>query len=62
MYKVTEIYKEDGLSLKDILKDSITSFYQKKNLKDLNNFDNNASIERVNKRVLSKRKETVNVY
>ena len=62
MYKVTEIYKENGLCLKDILKESIASFYEKYNAKDLNNFDNNANINSINKRVLSKEKENKNAY
>lgn len=62
MYKVIEIYDDNGLSLKDILKGSIVSFYEKYKEKDLNNFDNNVNINTINKKVLSKGKEKKNAY
>ena len=64
MYKTKEIFKKDGICLKEVLKHSITSYYKKSKTSDntLHISDVNANIRNIKLDVLSKVKEETNAY
>lgn len=63
MYKTIEYFPSDGVILKDVLKECLYNYSQKKKInlqenldKELNNEKNNCIINGINERVLFKKK------